>query len=217
MKPFVGAFGIPVLLAVAASVWAASPPGDKPASPRSLPTDELPPFGMLDDRGRLVPLPKGGPGIPALPARPDGPEPPPAAGPPMDVAIEGAKAALEACARRNAPIAVAVVDAAGQPRALLMAEGTHGSVFVAMRKAAASLAYRIPSSRIGDEIAKDPALLARFTPVMFLSGGAFPIFRKGELIGAIGASGAHGAGPIGSEDEVCARVGLEKINARLGS
>jgi uncharacterized protein GlcG (DUF336 family) len=50
---------------------------------------------------------------------------------------------------------------------------------------------------------------------MFISGGGLPIWRGNELIGAIGSSGAHGAGPIGQLDEVCARAGLEKIQSRL--
>jgi hypothetical protein len=31
---------------------------DQPASPRSLPADNLPPFGMLDEHGQLVPTPR---------------------------------------------------------------------------------------------------------------------------------------------------------------
>jgi uncharacterized protein GlcG (DUF336 family) len=108
------------------------------------------------------------------------------------------------------------VDAEGRPRALLMAEGSEGSVFVAMRKAAATLAYRVPSSEVGALVARDPALLSRFTPVMFLSGGALPIFRGRQLVGAIASSGAHGAGPIGAQDEGCARAGLKVIDTHRG-
>jgi uncharacterized protein GlcG (DUF336 family) len=98
---------------------------------------------------------------------------------------------------------------------MMMAEGSIGSVFVAMRKAEAALTFRIPTSELGVEVQKDQALLARLTPVMFISGGGLPIWRGNELIGAIGSSGAHGAGPIGQLDEVCARAGLEKIESRL--
>ena len=55
---------------------------DKPASPRSLPADNLPPFGMLDDSGHLVPtppIPAGGlhrgPGSPPESRMPDPPGP----------------------------------------------------------------------------------------------------------------------------------------------
>jgi uncharacterized protein GlcG (DUF336 family) len=205
------------LWSTAGFVLAAVPPGDKPASPRSLPSDELPPFGMLDDTGKLIPVPvlTGGPPRTASAAPAVQPQLPP--GPTMDVAIEGARAAIDACAAQGAQIAVAVVDSEGKPRALLMAEGSEGSVFVAMRKAAATLAYGVPSSEIGAKLAREPALLSKFTPVMFLSGGALPIREGNRLIGAIASSGAHGAGPIGAQDEICARAGLKKINERLAS
>ena len=39
---------------------------DKPIGPQSLPGDALPPFGMLDAKGRLVPDPPKGAGFPIL-------------------------------------------------------------------------------------------------------------------------------------------------------
>jgi uncharacterized protein GlcG (DUF336 family) len=84
-----------------------------------------------------------------------------------------------------------------------------------MRKAVAALAFRIPTSQLGTKLEQDKAMLARMTPVMFISGGSLPIWRGKELIGAIGSSGAHGEGPVGQLDEVCARAGLEKIKDRL--
>ncbi|HTC44189.1 MAG TPA: heme-binding protein [Steroidobacteraceae bacterium] len=195
---------------------AAGPQDDKPASPRSLPTDALPPFGMLDDNGHLVPVPS--PAAMAAAAASEPAEPPPsapAAGPSLELATQGAHAAVEACARQGVAIAVAVIDSQGKPRAMLMAQGSIGSVFVAMRKAVAALTFRMPTSEIGPKLQQDKALLAQMTPVMFISGGGLPIWRGKELIGAIGSSGAHGAGPIGQLDEVCARVGLKKIQRGL--
>jgi hypothetical protein len=47
-----------VLLVIAGGLRAAEGPfHDKPASPRSLPADNLPPFRMLDADGNLIPLP----------------------------------------------------------------------------------------------------------------------------------------------------------------
>src|SRR5580692_8774688 len=67
---------------------------DKPASPQSLPADNLPPFGMLDDHGKLVPTPP----IPAggLHRGPGSPPESTARGPSLSQAIEGARAAIEA-------------------------------------------------------------------------------------------------------------------------
>jgi uncharacterized protein GlcG (DUF336 family) len=150
-------------------------------------------------------------------AAPQSSSPPPAsaAGPSLELATEGARVAVETCAKQGVAIAAAVIDSQGKPRAMLMAEGSIGSVFVAMRKAVAALTFRMPTSQLGAKLQKDPALLARMTPVMFISGGGLPIWQGNELIGAIGSSGAHGAGPIGQLDEVCARAGLERIQKRM--
>jgi uncharacterized protein GlcG (DUF336 family) len=217
----VRAVAVAALYSIGFASFAQAPPADKPASARSLPSDELPPFGMLDDNGKLIPVPDFPLGLPhaaSAASQPPSARPRPAVpGPSMNIAIEGARAAIDACTALGATVAIAVVDSRGRPRALLMAPGSAGSVFVAMRKATATLAFGIPSSQIAARLVKEPALLSRFTPVMFLSGGALPIRDHDRMIGAIASSGAHGAGPIGAQDEVCARAGLEKINERLAA
>jgi uncharacterized protein GlcG (DUF336 family) len=197
--------------------WGAGPPADRPASPRSLPTDGLPPFGMLDDNGILIPVPS------VIPPRPTGApstvvatHPVIASGLSLDLATQAVRATVDACAREGYLIAAAVIDSAGKPRATLMAEGSDGSIFVAMRKAVTALTYRMPSSEVSARLPRDEALLKRMTPVMFIAGGGLPISRGGEIIGAIGSSGAHGQGPIGRQDELCAQAGLASIQAQLG-
>jgi uncharacterized protein GlcG (DUF336 family) len=208
---FVGAVLLPLY-----PVLGAGPQDDKPASPRSLPTDALPPFGMLDDNGHLIPVPSPAAMAGAAAAEPAAPPAPAAApGPSLEVATTGARAAVAACAKQGVTIAVAVIDSQGKPRAMLMAPGSIGSVFVAMRKAVAALSFRMPTSELGAKLQQDKALVSRMTPVMFISGGGLPIWRGNELLGAIGSSGAHGAGPIGQLDEACARAGLKTIESRL--
>ncbi|MEO8307342.1 MAG: heme-binding protein [Pseudomonadota bacterium] len=186
------------------------------ASPRSLPTDALPPFGMLDDSGKLIPLPNPAQLAAMLQTPPAGPpEPHVNAGISLDLATQAARAAVNACTKRGFLIAAAVVDAVGKPLALLAEEGSDGSVFVAMRKAATSRAFRLPSSKVGATIAQDKSMLTRLTPTMFIAGGALPLWRGKVLVGAIASSGAHGAGPIGTEDEICAQAGLDKIKGKL--
>jgi uncharacterized protein GlcG (DUF336 family) len=198
---------------VVAIAAAASPFHDQPVSVRSLPGDNLPPFEMLDDTGRLVPAPpmpaaalRRGPGSPAESS---------ARGPTLDLAIEAARAAVRSCAASGYRIGVTVIDSAGEARAMLSADGADGShVFVAMRKALAALAFNLPSSALSAHIATDQALLARVTPAMFIAGGALPIMAGDQLIGAIGASGAGGA-VLGQQDEICALAGLNRIRHRL--
>jgi uncharacterized protein GlcG (DUF336 family) len=184
---------------------------DKPASPQSLPADNLPPFGMLDDHGKLVPtppMPAGG-----LHRGPGSPPESTARGPSLSQSLDGARAAIEACSSAGFRVGVTVIDSAGEARAMLTADGSDGShVFVAMRKALTALKFKMASSRANEVVPKDPALLAQVTPNMFVEGGALPIVVANDIVGAIGVSGAGGA-PIGHQDEVCAAAGLRKIEA----
>jgi uncharacterized protein GlcG (DUF336 family) len=186
---------------------------DKPASPRSLPGDNLPPFGMLDDTGKLIPTPP----IPAggLHRGPGSAPESTARGPSLDLAAEAARAAVDACATAGYRIGATVIDSAGEARAMLTADGSDGShVFVAMRKALTALAFKMPSSQAHDAVSKNASLLTRVTPAFFVEGGAVPLVVGTEVIGAIGASGAGGT-VIGQQDEVCAKAGWEKIKSRV--
>lgn len=192
-----------------AAAAAASPFHDKPASPRSLPADNLPPFGMLDDAGHLVPAPPIPPEL--LHRGPGAPPESTAPGPTLEQATAAASAAVNACKAAGYRVGVAVIDSAGEARALLTADGSDGShVFVAMRKALTSVVFRMPSGAASEQVPKDPAMLKRVTPNMFVEPGALPISSNGQVIGAIGVSGAAGT-PIGHQDEVCAAAGLKAL------
>jgi uncharacterized protein GlcG (DUF336 family) len=184
---------------------------DKPASAQSLPADNLPPFGMLDANGKLIPTPP----IPAggLHRGPGSAPESAARGPSLSQAIAGARAAIEACSAAGYRVGATVVDSAGEARVMLTADGSDGShVFVAMRKALTALQFQMPSSKANELVPKDPSLLTRVTPNMFVEGGALPIAMGKETVGAIGVSGAGGS-PIGHLDEVCAAAGLRKIES----
>jgi len=186
---------------------------DKPASAQSLPGDNLPPFGMLNDQGMLIPtppIPKGGlhrgPGSAAESTAP---------GPLLAVAQAAARAAVDSCAKAGYRVGAAVIDSAGEARAMLTADGSDGShVFVAMRKAETALVFGIPSSQAHEKVLQDKSLESRVKPYMFVEGGAVPILVQGRLMGAIGVSGAGGT-VIGQQDEVCAMAGLDSIKSKL--
>lgn len=178
---------------------------DVPAGPRALPGDKLPPFGMLDGAGHLPPPPVMPP--PTGAARADAPETT-ARALPMAAALRGVAAAVRACAAHGARVGASVVDASGEARAMLSADGSDGShVFVAMRKAQVSVVFGLPSSAVDALVRHDPAQMAKVSPAMFVEGGAVPIYAHGVLLGAIGVSGARGF-PIGHADEACAQAGL---------
>jgi uncharacterized protein GlcG (DUF336 family) len=209
-----GVAGLAVVVCSALRVMSAeSVFHDKPASVRSLPADNLPPFGMLDDAGRWVPAPQLPAG--ALHGGPGSPPESSARGPGLALSLAVAHAAVETCAAAGYRVGAAVIDTVGEARAMLTADGSDGShVFVAMRKALAALEFRMPSSQAYAMVTQDQALLARVKPNMFVEGGAVPIIAHGELIGAIGVSGAAGA-VIGQQDEACATAALRQVSAKL--
>lgn len=203
------------LMLLGAATWAAVGPfNDKPASPRSLPADNLPPFRMLDEVGNLIALPTLPPGGEGLHHGPGAPPESTAPGPSLVLAVEAAQAAMSACGAQGYRVGVAVIDSAGEARVMLTADGADGShVFVAMRKALTALEFKVKSSEASESVLRDKASLARVKPNMFVMAGAVPIFSGAVAIGAIGVSGAAGM-PFGHLDEVCAAAGVQKI--RLG-
>jgi len=181
---------------------------DQPVGPQSLPGDNLPPFGMLDRNGHLVPDPPMGAGFdPAVHARTRESHAP---GPSLEIAIAGARAAIAECRRLGAYGAATVVDAAGGARAMLSADGADGShVFVAQRKAITALEFQAPGKQVKQwAVSGDPKILKRITPNMFVQFGSYPITSHGKVIGAIGYSGGL--------DEPCAIAGFKAIERRLG-
>lgn len=181
-------------------------PADKPASPRSLPGDNLPPFGMLDGKGKLVPMPPPPPG--GWHRGPSTEKESTVPSPTLAIAIEAARAAVENCTSRGYLGAATVVDSSGEARAMLTADGADGShVFVAQRKAITAVKFKMSSAKVLEIVAKDKEMAARVTPNMFVMFGAFPIMSKGEMIGAIGYSGG--------DDEACAMAGLKAIQDKL--
>jgi len=184
----------------AATAFSADSPHmqDKPAGPQSLPGDNLPPFNMLGANGKLIPPPPMPPG--GLHRGPNSPPDSTAPAPSLEVAVEGARAAVKDCTSRGYRGAATVVDSAGQARAMLSADGSDGSfVFVAQRKAITAVAFNMPSADVAKAIEKNPAMFVQF--------GAFPILSKGQLVGAIGYSGG--------DDVACAAAGLKAIEAKL--
>jgi uncharacterized protein GlcG (DUF336 family) len=103
--------------------------------------------------------------------------------------------------------------------------GRNGEVIVAMRgdntgphtlensmkKAYTAKAFRRPSGDFGDSIKDNFTAgqlhLANIVPTR----GALPITVDGEVIGAIGVSGAPG----GEKDEACAKAGIDKVANEL--
>jgi uncharacterized protein GlcG (DUF336 family) len=164
--------------------------------------------GFPGDQGRPfdgLPFPPG-----PLPPRP--PERPVPKGPALDLALEAAKAMVDAC--KGYHVGISIIDSAGTPKLYYIPDGTDGShAYTGFRKAYTALTFKMPTSRVGELTKTDPAVVARIkADVNLLTfAGGVPIKAGATIIGAVGVSGAEPS----AKDEECALAGLEKIKDRL--
>ena len=146
------------------------------------------------------------------------PVPPPVRGhgPGLALALEAAQAAQQACKDKGLKSTTLVVDSLGNPVVLPVGDGML-PINSAMdaRKAAAVLKFKEPSGVTMKRLNGDPELVSevKHDPAIgeVLQGG-LPLIANGELVGAIAVSGAYGPADT---DEKCAKIGLDKIAARL--
>jgi glc operon protein GlcG len=128
----------------------------------------------------------------------------------LDLARRLLDAAEEEATRQDLKLSFVVVDAAGH---LVAAHRMDGADWitpdVALGKAWTAAAYRAPSAAQGEKAQKlvafagaiSAATGGRYTPQI----GGLPIERDGEVVGAMGASGA-----LGEQDEAVVRAALER-------
>ncbi|CAN7696108.1 MULTISPECIES: GlcG/HbpS family heme-binding protein [Ensifer] len=132
---------------------------------------------------------------------------------PSNLAVEIATNAVQACAADKYNVTAAVVDRAGVLRALVRADnaGPH-TVEAARAKAFTSASSRTPTSKMAENVAKNPAAaeLVNIEGFLVLAGGV-PIKAGDVTIGAIGVGGAPG----GNLDEACAAAAIEKAAGQL--
>jgi uncharacterized protein GlcG (DUF336 family) len=151
-------------------------------------------------------LPPGAPGGPPLP-------PPRPRGPSLALAVEAAQAAIAACRPYGHNVTALTVDSGGTTVAMLVDDGAPTrTIDVALSKIAVVLKYRVPSSAIVIRAKSDPALAAEIKAdpkIGVARDGALPLMVGSDFIGAFTVAGAA------DKDEVCAKVGVDRISARL--
>jgi uncharacterized protein GlcG (DUF336 family) len=164
--------------------------------------------GFPGDKGRPfdgLPFPPG-----PLPPRP--PERALPRSPALDLALEAAKVIVDAC--KGYHIGVSIIDSAGTPKLYYIPDGTDGShAYTGFRKAYTALSFKMPTSKVGALTKTDPAVQARIKadPNMLTFAGGMPLEAGGEVIGAVGVSGAEPS----AKDEECAIAGIDRIKSRL--
>ena len=131
----------------------------------------------------------------------------------LALANEAAAAAVEACGAKGYLVSVAVVDRAGQLKALHRADGAGPHTLNASRrKAFTAASARTNTTALMETAQKNPgaANLGQINGFLLLGGG-MPIRAGNEVIGAIGVGGAPG----GHLDDQCAEAAIAKIKDRL--
>jgi glc operon protein GlcG len=116
------------------------------------------------------------------------------------VNLEQAQKAIAAAAaeakKNNWPLAIAVVTNGGYLVSFARMDGTQlASIAIAQQKAKAAATFRRPTKAFADRLAQGGAGLALLTlEGVVASEGGIPITNaQGQVIGAIGCSGATGA------------------------
>ncbi|MEJ2480451.1 MAG: heme-binding protein [Acidihalobacter sp.] len=126
----------------------------------------------------------------------------------MDTALRIANAAIKTCRGKGVSIAVTVIDRGGNPQVVLRDTlAARLTLQVSREKAYAALSFNTPTSALG---ARADTPLGRL-PGLLMSAGAVPVHAGGQLVGAVGVSGA----PSGTTDEACAKAGVAAVQDDL--
>lgn len=121
-----------------------------------------------------------------------------------------ARATMEACRKEGIQIGVTVVDRSGDPMVVLRDTLAPRVTLEASRqKAYTAVNFNAATSTMEDRFTR-PFSVGKIDDLVFSAGG-IPIEAAGNIIGAVGVSGAA----TGEQDEACARAGIKAIEFDL--
>ena len=127
----------------------------------------------------------------------------------LDLANQIAAATVASCSANGHNVTAAVVDRAGNLRALQRADnaGPH-TIGAAQGKAYTSASARNTTAAMLENVQKNPGAATLVDiPGFLVLGGGVPVKVGNEVIGAVGVGGAPG----GHLDEQCANAGIAKV------
>ena len=118
------------------------------------------------------------------------------------------RTALASAKEQQLAVAIAVVDSAGHLSGFIRSDDVIlGPVDVCQRKARTAVLFKCSSAQFGEVIEKEKLLgMELSNGGLAAFGGGLPIVRDGDVIGAIGVSGA-----TAKQDEDIARAAIEGI------
>jgi uncharacterized protein GlcG (DUF336 family) len=130
----------------------------------------------------------------------------------LEAAGKIAHGAIDACRKQGIQIGVTVVDRSGDPMVFLRDTlAPRITIEVSKQKAFTAVNFNAPLSTMEDRFTK-PFAVGKVDGLVFSAGG-IPIEAAGNIVGAVGVSGAA----TGEQDEACAREGIKSIQFELES
>lgn len=131
---------------------------------------------------------------------------------PLDLALQGASAALAQCQSDGFEVSVSVVDRSGLPKIFLRADGAGPyTIFSSTRKAYTAVSFGRTTQALEDLFRDDPSAeaVSQQDPQLLILGGGVPIIVNDSVIGGVGVTGAGD----GVANEACAQAGVNAILA----
>lgn len=121
-----------------------------------------------------------------------------------------AHAAMDACRKQGIQIGVTVVDRSGDPMVVLRDTlAPRITLEISRQKANTAVNFNAATSSMESRFTQ-PFSVGKVEGLVFSAGGV-PIEAAGNIIGAVGISGAA----TGEQDEACARAGIQAIQFEL--
>lgn len=130
-----------------------------------------------------------------------------------ELALDLARAVLVDCRKHGYQVAVAVVDRFGVTQVMLRDRfaGPH-TPSTAAGKAWTAVSFRTNTNElVGASQPGMPQAGVRNLPGAVILGGGVMVEAGGNMVGAVGVSGAPG----GEADEACAKAGIETVRDKL--
>ncbi len=123
-----------------------------------------------------------------------------------------ARATMEACRKEGIQVGVTVVDRSGDPMAVLRDTlAPRITLEISRQKAVTAVNFNAATSSMEDRFTQ-PFSVGKVEGLVFSAGGV-PIEAAGNIVGAVGVSGA----PAGVQDEACANAGIGAVQFELES
>ncbi len=136
----------------------------------------------------------------------------------IETASKAAWQAMKACRDKGYSVAVAVVDKSGILQVFYRDRfaGPH-SVQTAISKAWTAVSFHVNTNELADMLQRgEIPQQVQHNPGALLVGGGVNVYSQGELIGAIGVSGAPpGKSERDSIDGACANIGVKSVEEIL--